>query len=247
MESTRIDLARNPPQRMGPEIAKGSMATSTALWRWREIPLGRMPHGLRSSGRRAEGHNQSQLTMKAKPSQPKGSSETRRSKSRGKKRARTPQNLPVVRPDTAGIDLAVTSEIWVAAARRCCVAALHRAKLASRACCASAPRVYAPIKVLWAITTGDSRRVSGQRPPIPPWPTNWRASSGTWFVTKSPMTSPCSLNAINKSPSAKPADFENKPNPSGSISLLYPKPPDRFTLKIITFLGRGQPQRVLWK
>jgi len=54
--------------------------------------------------------------MKANPSQPKASSKTRRSKGRGKKRARTPQNLPVVRPDTAGIDLAVTSEIWVAVA-----------------------------------------------------------------------------------------------------------------------------------
>jgi len=52
--------------------------------------------------------------MKAKPSQLQANSKTRRSKGRGKKRARTPQNLPVVRPDTAGIDLAVTSEIWVA-------------------------------------------------------------------------------------------------------------------------------------
>jgi transposase len=54
--------------------------------------------------------------MKTTEDQPKKASRTRRSKGRGHRRARTPQDLPVVRPDTAGIDLAVTSDIWVAVA-----------------------------------------------------------------------------------------------------------------------------------
>jgi len=54
---------------------------------------------------------------KAAPQEKKQSHQTRRSKGRGRKgRGRTPQELPVIRPDTAGIDLAVTADIWVAVA-----------------------------------------------------------------------------------------------------------------------------------
>lgn len=54
--------------------------------------------------------------MKTTEDQPKRASTTRRSRGRGRSRPRTPQDLPVIRPDTAGIDLAVTSDIWVAVA-----------------------------------------------------------------------------------------------------------------------------------
>jgi len=52
--------------------------------------------------------------MKTKPDQDPKRPKARRSKKRRQKRGRTPEALPVVRPDTAGIDLAVTADIWVA-------------------------------------------------------------------------------------------------------------------------------------
>jgi hypothetical protein len=54
--------------------------------------------------------------MKAEQNPEKKPVKTRRSKGRGKGRGRTPRELPIVRPDTAGIDLAVTADIWVAVA-----------------------------------------------------------------------------------------------------------------------------------
>jgi transposase len=52
--------------------------------------------------------------MKTPPEKDPKRPKTRRSKKRRHKRVSTPQELPVVRPDTAGIDLAVTADIWVA-------------------------------------------------------------------------------------------------------------------------------------
>jgi transposase len=54
--------------------------------------------------------------MKTDPQKKNSSAKTRRAKGRGKTRGRTPRELPIVRPDTAGIDLAVTADIWVAVA-----------------------------------------------------------------------------------------------------------------------------------
>jgi transposase len=52
--------------------------------------------------------------MKTKPDQDPKRPKSRRSKKRGHQRGRTPEELPVVRSDTAGVDLAVTADIWVA-------------------------------------------------------------------------------------------------------------------------------------